>query len=239
MTAPNAGYEGDVYIGGVKVAMTTWAYTGGTRVMQPIDEFGDEHIKHLPLQVEGGEITLTGYYKLNTDEGQKLLGTRFDAGTEITDLKLYTKYSTVYLTPKADSYVTVTNYNNVSDEKSGICAITATLKVSGVLEQQGSTTVVSAAMVGIHNLIATSVNFVGRLTSMGGETPISCFFDYGEDISYSDGPTSTPDSLTAIGIFEDISGLLVTSTLYHWRVHVTWDAGASHVVGPDQTFTTP
>lgn len=236
-----AGYKGAVYIGAVKIGgAMTWTYTGGTRQMQAIDEFGDEHIKHLPLQIEGGEITVTGNYLLDTDEGQKLLGTRFDAGTEITDLKLYTDLvGTIYLQPKAGSYVTVTNWNNVGDDKSGVGTLTATFKVSGVMEQQGSTTVVGIAAVGIHALIATEANFVGRLLHAGGFGAIVCYFEYGTTIAYGTDTSGTSDTLSAPGLFEATSALLVAETTYHWRIHCTHTGGTVHVVGKDQTFTTP
>jgi hypothetical protein len=74
---------------------------------------------------------------------------------------------------------------------------------------------------------------------MGGETPIACYFEYGTTIAYGTDTIATVDNLTAVGLFEAISGLLVTATTYHWRIKITANAGATVVYGPDQTFTTP
>ena len=217
--------------------------------MQPIDELGDEIITDLPLQIRGGTITITGHYKLDTDVGQKLLATRFASGAQITDLKLYTDQSGgIYLTPDDSttpaSYATVTNCRSVGDDKSGIGTFTATLLMSGTLKQVGSTTTVDIAAVGIHALIATSANFVGRVISAGGMGDITCYMEWGTDVAYGTDNSGAADVLDAAdiaagGLFEGISGLLVTATEYHWRLHVTHTAGAVHVVGPDQTFTTP
>jgi len=244
--APKAGYKGAVYIGAVKIGgSTTWAYTGETRKMQDIDEFTEENVVQLPLQIVGGDITITGNYLLDTDEGQKLLKIRFDGATPITDLKLYTDkvLGTIYMTPKAGSHCIVTNVQNVGDDKSGVGTFTCTIHVNGTLEQQGSTTAVSLETIGIHALSATSANFVGRVLSAGGFGDITCYMEWGTDTSYGTDNSGAADVLDAAdiaagGIFEGISGLLVTATLYHWRLHVTHTGGAVHVVGADQTFTT-
>ena len=141
MSNIKAGYKGAVYIGATKVSgIGTWAYSGETRNMGDIDEFEDEIIKQLPLQIVGGDITMSGHYRLDSDVGQKLLKTYFDAATEISNIRLYTdKSNTIYLTPKAGSHAIVTNVNNVGDEKSGIGTYSATLHVNGEMQQQGDT----------------------------------------------------------------------------------------------------
>jgi len=138
--AAKAGYKGKVKIGAVTIGgSTSWTYSGATRNMLPIDELGDEVITHIPGQIEGGEVTITGNYLMDTDAGQQLLKTRFDAGTQITDLLLYMSLTdAVYMTPDDTttpaSFATVTSYDNVGDEKSGVGTFTATLKVSGLLK---------------------------------------------------------------------------------------------------------
>jgi len=73
------------------------------------------------------------------DAGQQLLKTRFDAGTGMTDVKLYTsKTDDHYLTPDdattPASFVTITNYDNITDDKSGVGTFTCTMKVSGKMK---------------------------------------------------------------------------------------------------------
>ena len=139
MAVPTAGYKGSVKIGAIEIGgSTTWSYSGSVRNMIPVDEFGQEIITHIPAQIEGGEVTITGNYKMDTDAGQVLLKTRFDSGDPITDLKLYINeaggvYHTLDNTTSPASYVTVTNYDNIAHDKSGIGTFTATFKVSGKL----------------------------------------------------------------------------------------------------------
>ena len=137
---PKAGYKGKVKIGDVVISgSATWTYGGSARMMLPVDEFGDEIVTELPGQITGGEITITGNYLMSQDAGQQLLKTRFDSGDQITDVKLYiSETDDIYLTPDdtttPPSYATVTNYDNVTHDKSGVGTFTCTLKVSGKLK---------------------------------------------------------------------------------------------------------
>lgn len=135
-----AGYKGRVKIGGTAIGgSTTWAYSGSARTMLPDDEFGDEHLTFIPGQIEGGEITITGNYLMDEDTGQQLLKTDFDAGTSITNIMLYlSETDSFYMTPDDSttpaSFCTVTNYDNVGNDKSGVGTFTCTLKLSGKLK---------------------------------------------------------------------------------------------------------
>jgi len=141
MSNIKAGYKGRVYLGTVKVSgMAAWTYSGETRNMADIDEFGDEIIMQLPLQIVGGDIAINGHYLVDSDAGQKLLRTYFKAATPIADIKLFTDYTNnIYMTPAAGSHVIVTNVNNVGDDKSGVGTFSATLHVNGELQQAGDT----------------------------------------------------------------------------------------------------
>ena len=138
--AVKAGYKGAVYIGAVKIAgSTTWNYSGAVREMLEDTEFLDEHKTHIPGQIDGGEISITGNYLMSEDAGQQLLKTRFDAGTQITDVKLYLSYTdSEYLTPDDTttpaSFATITNYDAVGDDKFGVGTFTCTMKVSGKMK---------------------------------------------------------------------------------------------------------
>lgn len=139
--ALKAGYKGAVKIGAVTIGGgTTWSYSGSVRNLHDDSEFGDEIITHIPLQIEGGEVTISGNYLMDEDAGQQLLETRFDAGTQITDLELYistddTFYLTLHDSTTPPSFATVTNYDNVSNDKAGVGTFTCTFKVSGKLKQ--------------------------------------------------------------------------------------------------------
>lgn len=145
MTAPKAGYKGAVYIGAQKIGgSTTWSYDGETRNMQDIDEFEDEHIMAIPMQIAGGIVTISGNF-LMADAGQVLLETRLADGAQITDLKLYTDKSTNnYFTPDpavvltvddVPSHAIVTTARVIGDEKSGIGTFSATLRICGALKR--------------------------------------------------------------------------------------------------------
>ena len=187
MPTPKAGWRGAVYFGATKVSgLATWTYGGETRNMQDIDEFEDETVKQLPLQMVGGDISISGNYLLDSDAGQKLFKTYLDSGGAITDIKLYTdKDSGIYMQPKAGSHVIVTNANNVGDDKSGVGTFTATLHVNGTLEQVGSTTAVAVATLGEVDIAATTVTMWGELIHRGGEAgALDCYFEYGTTLSF-------------------------------------------------------
>lgn len=136
---PKAAYKGKVKIGAVTIAgSATWNYSGDVRTMIPTPEFGDEIITHIPAQIEGGEITITGNFLEAQDEGQQLLKTRFRAGTGMTDLYLYiSETDGIYMKPDDTttpaSFATITNYNTVTHESSGIGSFTCTIKISGMI----------------------------------------------------------------------------------------------------------
>ncbi len=249
MTA-KAGYKGAVYFGATKVSgLATWTYGGETRNMQDIDEFEDEIVKQLPLQMVGGDITISGNYLLDSDAGQKLLKTYLDSAGEITDIKLYTdKDSGIYMQVKAGSHVIVTNANNVGDDKSGVGTFSATLHVNGTLEQVGSTTAVAVVTYGeIDNTYGAGntgqVSFWGELIHRGGEAgDLECYFEYGLTESFgtttyaSETTFATPDK----GEYDaDSAADLITDTptLYYYRAVVKL-ADTSLVYGETKSFTT-
>lgn len=254
MTAPRAGWKGRAYFGTTKIASVTWTHTGGERQMQPVDELGDELVLDLPLQIVGGVITITGNYKLDSDDGQKLAAAYFASGEQITDLKLYTDYTStpkVYLTPDPDfegggvaSYVTVTNCRNVADDKSGIGTLSITMKLSGVMHQVGDTAVVGVSTVGIIDNTFGGGNtcfatLIGELISAGEETTVwpKMYFEYGTTTGYGV-DTALQESDTEPQMFdEDTAADLLADTLYHYRAVAITELGVKYY-GADRTFTT-
>lgn len=237
-----AGYKGAVWYGtDYKIASGTWAYTGETRNMQDIDQFQDEIVKQLPLQIVGGDITLSGNYLLDSDAGLKQLKIDFDAATEITNLRLYTdKTNSIYMTPKAGSHIIVTNVNNVGDEKSGVGTISATLHVNGELEQVGSTTVAAVETLGEVDVLDTTVTMWGKLIHRGGEAGnLDCYFEYGETLSF--GTDSKVDETVFadpnVGEYDVEETGLTQLTLYYYRA-VCESPDTSKVYGETKSFTT-
>lgn len=148
MAAPKAGYKGAVYIGAQKVGGgTTWAYSGETRETQEIDEFEDEHVMAIPLQIKGGDVTISGNLLMG-DAGQILLETKLADNTpagRITDLKLYVdKSANTYFTPdpavlltvdNIPSHAIVTAAKTWGADKSNVINFSATLKINGALKR--------------------------------------------------------------------------------------------------------
>lgn len=247
MTA-KAGYKGAVWYGtDYKIGSGTWTYSGDTRNMQDIDEFQDEIVKQLPLQIVGGDITITGNYLVDSDAGQKQLKIDFDAATEITNLRLYTdKTNAIYMTPKAGSHIIVTNVNNVGNDKSGVGTFSATLHVNGTLEQVGSTTAVAVVTVGVVDIVygagdTCTATMWGELIHRGGEAgDLDCYFEYGTSDTFgtdSKGDEtvfSTPDK----GTYDvEETALDEDATIYYRAVCELADS--SKVYGETKTFVTP
>ncbi|MDD5606714.1 MAG: hypothetical protein PHN37_02520, partial [Candidatus Pacebacteria bacterium] len=80
----------------------------------------------------------------------------------------------------------------------------------------------------------TTVNFVGELTDMGGDSTTNVWFEYGRTTSY--GQTTAQRVLTQTGFYcISVSGLLPNTT-YHYRAVAQNSADVSY--GQDKSFTT-
>lgn len=80
----------------------------------------------------------------------------------------------------------------------------------------------------------TSVNFVGEITDMGGDTTVTAWFEYGQSTGY--GQTSSQKVLSQLGIYCVTVSNLSPCTTYHYRAVAQNSAGTSY--GEDKTFTT-
>lgn len=236
MTTPKAGYKGAFYLDAATpvCGLASWTYSGKTRNMQDIDEFEQEIIKQLPLQIVGGDITITGNYLLAEDEGQKKLSEYFDNATPLADIRLYTdKTKTIYLTPKTGQdpahHCIVTNTNNVGDEKSGVGTFSATLHVNGVMEQIGDSEAVAVATIGDIDASGGAigdndgtVTLWAELLHRGGlATNIDCYLEWGlsesnvGDNNSSGSPTPFGDGES--GEFQFDVDTLKNNTTYYYR----------------------
>lgn len=259
--AVKAGYKGAAWYGtDYKIASGSWTYGGETRNMQDIDQFSDAVVEQLPLQIVGGDITISGNYLLAEDQGLKQLKIDFDLGTKITNLRLYTDYdggAGAYMTPDAtglngaQSHVIVTNVNNVGDDKSGVGTITATLHVNGMLEQKNSTSAVNVETLGEINNVYGAGNsgqceFWGKLVNRGDGSneaaDIECYFEWGLTPTFGDSDYVTEHTFVSPdkGEYEGTTpGDLITDvpTLYYYRAVALLD-DSSRVYGETMTFTT-
>jgi len=239
----HAGYKGKVKIDDKDVCgLATWAYSGHSRAVENDTELGDDHATFTPLTIEGGEITLTGLFFADEDEGQQLLESYFDSAENITNIKLYVDESDdLYyeldsnLTPA--SYATVTKCDDAACDKAGLVSISATLKVSGKLKLNKSTTSVAVETLGSINVADVTATLLGELTSLGEEASVGCYFEYGLTTSYGTDTSASKTTMSQIGLFDnDLTGLTPAST-YHYRAVALLD-DTSKVVGKDKTFIT-
>lgn len=242
--AAKPGYKGRCKFGATAIAgMVTWTYTGESRAVEDDSEFGDTIKTFIPLQIEGGEVTLTGNFLADTDAGQQALRTYFVAGTEITDLRLYiNEIGVLYFTPDSTttpaSFATITKVQDMAlNSKSGLMTITCTMKISGMLKINTSSTEVGVDTIGAHDPGITTVEAIGEVTGMGGEGSLSCYFEYGTTTSYGSDTSGAPDAMTDVGLFhKQITGLTTTTT-YHFRA-VAKKVDTTKHYGKDKTFIT-
>jgi len=249
MSDPKAGYLARAYLGVVQISgIGSWTYGGETRNMADIDEFGDT-VNQLPLQMVGGDITLTGCYLIDTDAGQIALKTAFDAKTPITNLMLYTDYANgIYQSLKSGSHCICTNVNNIGTDSKGIGTFSATFHVNGEMEQSGSSIVVATLgdidPVGVGAGSSTGTLW-GELLHRGGEAgDIDCYFEYGETTSYGSDCKVTGALETTFGdpdkdVFDADIVTFDDDTTYHYRAVAEVVIGGAKVYGVDKTIVIP
>ena len=86
----------------------------------------------------------------------------------------------------------------------------------------------------ITTVTGTTVNFVGEITDMGGDSTVTGWFEYGQSTSY--GQTAPQKTLSQLGNYcITVSGLSACTT-YHYRAVAQNSAGTAY--GDDKTFTT-
>jgi len=239
--AGRAGYKGKVSIGAVTVNdMMVWAYSGSVKDTADDSALGQAHKTFIPLQGEGGEITMSGNFLLDSDAGQQLLETHFNDETQITDLRLYfsaTNYLELDSTTDPASYASVTKYDEVSVDKTGLLTVACSLKVSGKMKLNSSTSSVSCNTIGALDEAADSVTLIGELVSIGEETSVDAYFEYGTTTSYGTDTSVSATTLTAVDIFDNAITGLDALTTYHYRAVIELE-DTSKVYGADKTFTT-
>ena len=244
--AAYAGYKGKVKIGDVVIAgIATWGVTGGSRAQLEDSEFGDDHEQFAQGQRSGGDVTISGKYLLDSDEGQQLLLDYYKADgddTHIDDLQLYfDEDGEKYLEPDPDvspaSYVTVSKEPDYGLEKAGIGTFSVTFKISGMMRPNTTSTEVSVKTVGSMDVLDVSVKLLAQLLCIGEEESVDAYFEYGTTTSYGSNTVAEKTTMVAAGLFDnDVEGL-DSSTEYHYRAVIA-KSDTSLIAGKDLTFTT-
>lgn len=239
-----AGYKGKVKIGSTVIAgMANWAVTGGSVNQLEDSEFGDTHETYEGGQSVGGDITISGKYLMDTDEGQQLLLAAFKDQRHIDDLNLYFDLDEdVYLEPDPDaigggSYVTVSKEPDYGLDKGGIGTFSITFKISGMMRPNATATQVAVRTIGDMEVADTTVTLLAELLCIGEESTVDCYFEYGTTTSFGSNTKAEETILTAAALFDnDLTGL-DPSTLYYYRAVVEKE-DTSLIVGGTKTFTT-
>ena len=244
MSRAQAGYKGELWMNNVKIGGTvSWNHSGQVRDMAEDSPLNQEIKTYTPLQIDGGEVTLSGNYLGDEDAGQHLLKTLFDAATEVTNLKLYTnKTGNAYFLPDSTttppSFVTVTKHSEVALDKSGLISFAATLKVSGKLKEISTSADPGVETVGSIDVAGTTASLIGNLVGLGGEASVDAYFEYGTTTSYGTDTSASATTMTDTGVFDNGLTGLTPLTTYHARAVVEL-TDTSKKYGADITFTTP
>ncbi len=104
----------------------------------------------------------------------------------------------------------------------------ATLLLKGIAFAQGPEVITNPAT----NVASDSATLNGNLTSLGNALSVNVSFEWGLTISY--GNETTPQTMTATGLFSGNLSSLIPGTTYHFRAKAV---GNSTVYGNDTTFT--
>ena len=228
MGSSKAGYLAKVEIssGNQILGASSYTYTGESRDMHESTHFNTTgHKIDTPLMISGGEITVTGDFRLNDVTGQEAVKAAFIAGTELRDFRLYIDASSYYIPDDSlfsletitGSYVTITKSpTNVSFDTAGVGTMEFTAKVTGALTLVDATQSIVVQTLGrIHDNSIRDAVFIGRLLAMGDPSLNSCMdlkFRYGTSKNVLNSETSVfsgSSDLDMFGIWQ--SDILQTS----------------------------
>jgi len=236
-----AGYLAKVEIssGNQILGASSYTYTGESRDMHESTHFNTEGYKiDTPLMIAGGEITVTGDFRLNDVTGQQAIKDAFNAGSELRDFRLYVDASSYYFPDDSllqtettpGSYVTITKSpTNVSFDTAGVGTMEFTAKVTGALILVDAAQDVVVQTLGrVQDARISDGIFVGKLLSMGDPSLNSCMdlkFRYGTDKNVLNSETevfSGSSDLSMFGIWQSdlLNALGGTGVLFYQAVAV-------------------
>lgn len=136
-----SGKGGKVLYGSVTVAnITEWSMTGFTQeVTAEATPFASTVKKYIALNLgDPGKISFSGNYDPADSNGQQALATQCKAGTELTNLYLYTNTSTFWRVGTGGAII-VTKCDAVQLPRSGMGTISFEAQVSGAAMEQVGT----------------------------------------------------------------------------------------------------
>lgn len=192
----------------------TWSYTGESRDVHESTHFDGSGYKiDTPLMIAGGEITVSGDFRLADASGRDAIDAAFRNGTELRDFRLYVD-STSYYIPDPDlfqtsstvgSYITITKApSTASFDTAGVGTMEFTAKVTGRLLLVNASANITIQTIGrVEDPRLSDCVLIGKLTSMGSpsdNSDVTIKFRYGTDKQVLNSETEVRSGISDLGI---------------------------------------
>jgi len=235
MSDVKAGYLAKVEIssGNQILGASSWAYTGESRDMHESTHFDTSGYKiDTPLMIAGGEITVSGDFRLNDTSGRDAIETAFKNSSELRDFRLYVDQSSYYSLDSTlfsgetttGSYITITKApTTVSFDTAGVGTMEFTAKVTGALTLVNAAENIIIQTVGrVEDGRTSDVTMLAKLLSLGSASDNSTIvvgFQWGTtDLlgTQSEYIQSISD-LGYYGIARDISDISAADDVIYYR----------------------
>jgi len=248
MSDVKAGYLAKVEIssGNQVLGAGTWSYTGENRDIHESTHFDTTGYKiDTPLMIAGGEITVSGDFRLADAAGRDAIDTAFQNGTELRDFRLYVDQTSYYIPDSSlfatatvvGSYVTITKAPSTATfDTAGVGTMEFTAKVTGRLTLINAAANITIKTLGrVEDPRLSDAMFIGDLTSMGSasdNSDVSFKFRYGTDKNVLNSETETRNisDLGVVGIWQsDLTA--AKAVLYYQAVATGVDDGTKVGVG--------
>jgi len=216
---------------------SSFTYTGESRDMHESTHFNTGGYKvDTPLMISGGEITVSGDFRLDDPGGQEAVKTAFTAGTKLQDFRLYVDATSYYIPDDSlfttedvtGSYVTITkNPTNVSYDTTGVGTMEFTAKVTGqLILVNASSDIVVQTLGRVQDARISDAMFVGKLLGVGDpshNSSVNLKFRYGTDKNVLNSETevfSGASDLSMFGIWQSdlLNASAGTAVLYYQAV---------------------
>lgn len=216
-TSVKAGYLAKVEIssGNEVLGASSFTYTGETRDIHESTHFSTAGYKiNTPMMIAGGEITVSGDFRLNDPSGQDAIKAAFDAGTELRDFRLYVDQSSYYVPDDSilaneetpGSYVVITKSpTNISFDSAGVGTMEFTAQVTGAMALVNATSDVIVQTIGrIQDARISDAVLLGKVLSMGDpshNSSVNVHFRYGTSKAVLNSNTETISGTSDLGMF--------------------------------------
>lgn len=236
MSDVKPGYLAKVEIvsGNQVLGSGTWSYTGESRDVHESTHFDSSGYKiDTPLMIAGGEITVSGDFRLEDASGRDAIDTAFQGGAELRDFRLYVD-ATSYYTPDdtlfaaastTGSYVTITKSPSTTTfDTAGVGTMEFTAKVTGrLILVNAAANIIIQTLGRVEDSRLSDVMLIGRLTSMGSpsdNSDVLLKFRYGTDRNVLNSETETRNisDLGVVGVWQSDMTAETSVVLYYQAV---------------------